>query len=60
MRPLYKKLRESIAEIAKADGYTQIITSSGNELAYIDDNFDITKKVMTKLGLKMPTRPAKK
>lgn len=60
MRPLYKILRESIAEIAKADGYTQIITSSGNELAYIDDNFDITKEVMTKLGLKMPTRPAKK
>lgn len=59
MRPLYKKLRGVIAEVSKAEGYTQILTTTGNEFAYIDDNFDITKKVMAKLGLKMPA-PAKK
>jgi outer membrane protein len=58
MRPLYTILRNTIAEIAKADGYTQILTSSGNEFAYLDNNFDITEKVMAKLGIKMP--PAKK
>jgi len=58
MRPLYTILRGAVAEIAKADGYTQILTSSGNEFAYLDDNFDITEKVMTKLGIKMP--PVKK
>tara|TARA_R110001632_G_scaffold29662_8_gene78606 strand:+ start:3579 stop:4097 length:519 start_codon:yes stop_codon:yes gene_type:complete len=58
MRPLYKILRETIAEIAKAESYTQIITSSGNELAYVDETYDITQKVMAKLGIKMP--PVKK
>lgn len=55
MRPLYKILRDVIAEIAKADGYTQVLTSSGNEFAYLDETFDMTQKVMTKLGIKMPT-----
>jgi outer membrane protein len=52
-------VREAIAGIAKAEGYTQIITSSGNELAYVDETYDITQKVMAKLGVKMPP-PAKK
>lgn len=52
MRPLYKKLSDVIAEISKAEGYTQILTSTGNEFAYIDDKYDITKKVMNKLGIK--------
>jgi outer membrane protein len=54
MRPLYKKLREVIAEISKANGYTQILTTTGNEFAYIDEKYDITKAVMDKLGLKIP------
>jgi outer membrane protein len=59
MRPLYKKLRGVIAEISKAGGYTQILTTTGNEFAYIDEQFDITKQVMDKLGIKMP-EPEKK
>ena len=59
MRPLYKKLRGVIAEVSKADGYTQILTTTGNEFAYIDEKFDITKKVMAKMGLKMPPPPKK-
>ena len=54
MRPLYTKLRKVIADIAKADSYTQVLTTSGNEFAYIDEKFDITKKVMDKLGIKLP------
>ena len=52
MRPLYKKLREVIAEISKANNFTQILTITGNEFAYIDEKFDITKLVMDKLGIK--------
>ena len=59
MRPLYKKLRGVIAEVSKAGAYTQVLTISGNEFAYLDENFDLTKKVMDKLGLKMPEPPKK-
>ena len=59
MNPLYQILGKAITEIAKAEGYSQVLTSSGNEFAYIDEAFDITQKVMDKLGLKMPP-PAKK
>lgn len=54
MRPVYKKLAGVIAEISKAEGFTQVLTTSGNEFAYIDEKFDITQKVMDKLGLKLP------
>ena len=59
MRPLYKKLSGVIDEIAKAGGYTQVLTTSGNEFAFIDEKFDLTKKVMDKLGIKIP-EPEKK
>lgn len=59
MRPLYKKLSGVIAEIAKADGYTQILTTTGNEFAYADKKYDITQKVMDKMGIKMPEQPKK-
>ncbi|KAB1159922.1 OmpH family outer membrane protein [Tenacibaculum aiptasiae] len=52
MRPLYKKLSEVIAEVAKANGYTQILTTNGNQFEYIDERYDITKLVLEKLGIK--------
>ena len=52
MRPLYKKLGEVITEVAKANGYTQILTTNGNQFGYIDERFDITKLVLDKLGIK--------
>ncbi|MBA6155027.1 OmpH family outer membrane protein [Tenacibaculum sp. S7007] len=52
MRPLYKKLSETIAEVAKANGYTQILTTNGNQFGYIDEKFDITQLVLDKLGIK--------
>ena len=59
MRPLYKKLTDAIAVIAKAEGYTQVLTTSGNEFAYIDEKFDLTQKVMDKLGVKIPKEDKK-
>lgn len=52
LRPLYKKLSEIIAEVAKANGYTQVLTTTGNEFGYIDERFDITQLVLDKLGIK--------
>lgn len=54
MRPLYKKLNDAITAVVKENGYTQILTSTGNQFAYIDEKFDITKLVMAKLGIKEP------
>jgi outer membrane protein len=55
MRPLYKKLSDAISVIAKADGYSQILTITGNEFAYMDNKFDITELVIKNLGIKVPT-----
>ena len=52
MRPLYQKLSEVIAEVAKANGYTQILTTNGNQFGYIDERYDITQLVLDKLGIK--------
>lgn len=54
MRPLYHKLNQAIGEIAKQNGYTQILTIQGNQFAYIDEKYDITELVMKKLQLKAP------
>lgn len=54
MVPLYKKLNTAIEQVAKENGYTQILVNTGNQFAYIDENFDITELVMNKLGIKLP------
>ena len=52
MRPLYKKITDLTASIAKEKGYSQILTIAGSSFAYIDEKLDITKLVLAKLGLK--------
>lgn len=54
MRPLYKKLSDAIKLVVKENGYTHILTISGNEFAYVDEKYDITELVMAKLGIKAP------
>jgi outer membrane protein len=54
MRPLYKKLNEAIELVAKGGNYTQILTVTGNQFAYIDNKFDITELVIKSLGIKIP------
>ena len=49
----YKKIINEVIEgIAKEKGYTQILTLTGNNFAYIDVKHDITKLVLDKLGIK--------
>jgi len=51
LRPLYKKISDMIAVVANEQGYTQILTVDGNEFAYANEKFDITKLVKTKLDI---------
>ncbi|AXT60601.1 OmpH family outer membrane protein [Aquimarina sp. AD10] len=53
LQPLYQKIGKALEEIAKAEKYTQVFTISSSGLAYVDPNFDLTKKVTTKLGIKI-------
>ena len=53
MRPLYKKVGEAVAVVSKSEKFTQVFTLDGNELAYVDPQFDITLKTAAKLGLKI-------
>ena len=52
MRPLYVKVKNIVAQIAQEKNYTQVLTTTGNEFAYIDPAHDITDLVLAKLGLK--------
>jgi outer membrane protein len=54
MRPLYTKLSKAISIVSKENGYTQVFTVTGNEFAYVDAKFDITKLVLTKLEVVIP------
>ncbi|MCK8522736.1 OmpH family outer membrane protein [Aquimarina sp. D1M17] len=53
LQPLYQKIGKALEEVAKAESYTQVFTITTSGLAYVDPNFDLTKKVMTKLGIKI-------
>ena len=53
LQPLYDKIGKAIQEVAKADGYSQLFTTTVSGLAYADPTYDITKKVLTKLGIKL-------
>ncbi|WP_420573836.1 OmpH family outer membrane protein [Kordia sp.] len=53
MRPLYKKVSDAVAVISKEEKYTQVFTLDGNELAFVDPQYDLTIKVAQKLGLKV-------
>lgn len=52
LNPLYQKIGKALEEIAKAEGYSQVIITSGNnKIGYMDPKFDVTNAVMTKLGI---------
>ncbi|KAA1242744.1 OmpH family outer membrane protein [Aquimarina sp. RZ0] len=53
LQPLYQKIGKVLEEVAKSEGYSQVLTITNSGLAYIDPKFDLTKTVMTKLGLKV-------
>ncbi len=52
LRPLYKKIGENVAIVAKELQYTQVLNiGNNNNLAYIDPAHDITVKTLAKMGI---------
>ena len=52
LQPLYTKIGENVAIVAKELGYTQILNiGNNNNLAYVDPAHDITIKVLAKMGI---------
>jgi outer membrane protein len=52
LRPLYNKIGVAIESIVKEEGYTQIFDEN-NSIIYIDPKFDLTLKVLDKLGIEV-------
>lgn len=50
-QPLYEKINAAMLEVIKEENYTQILHAGGNALAFAAEQYDITNKVMTKLGI---------
>lgn len=51
LQPLYQKIGTVLEEVAKAEGYTQILTVSNSGLAFLDPKYDVTNTVLIKLGI---------
>lgn len=49
-RPLYQKIAVALEKVAKAESFTQILTTDSG-LIYLEPEYDITLKVMTEMGL---------
>lgn len=50
---LYEKINEAMLQVIQEENYTQIFHSGGNDLAFSAQEFDITIKVMNKLGIQV-------
>lgn len=50
LQPLYKKIGEALDKVAKAQGYTQVMQTTG-DMVYLDPNFDLTVAILTELGI---------
>ncbi|WP_109851956.1 OmpH family outer membrane protein [Aquimarina sp. AU58] len=59
LQPLYQKIGKALEEVAKTEKYTQVFTITTSGLAYVDPKYDVTKTVMTKLGITIKESPKK-
>ncbi len=50
-QPLYEKINTAMMQVVQEENYTQILHSGGNSLAFFAEEYDITDKVMQKLGI---------
>lgn len=51
--PLYEKINAAMLEVINEEGYTQILHSGSNALAFSAEGYDITGKVIAKLGIEV-------
>ncbi len=52
LQPVIDKAKQAINDVAKENGYTEIIDTSLGVILYSDEKFDILPLVKTKLGIK--------
>lgn len=52
-KPLYEKINETMLQVIQEENYTQIFHSGGNDLAFSAQEYDITMKVIDKLGIQV-------
>lgn len=53
LRPLYQKIAVALEEIVKEEGFTQVFNEN-QSLIYISPEYDLTVKVMKRIGLEIP------
>ncbi|WP_286761541.1 OmpH family outer membrane protein [Salegentibacter sp. UBA1130] len=52
--PLYEKINVAMRAVIQEEGFTQILHAGGNSLAFSAEEYDITEKVMNKMGIEIP------
>lgn len=57
LSPLYNKIGNALEKIAKDENYTQVLQST-NDVVYLDPDYDLTVKILTELGIKIPQEAA--
>lgn len=50
-QPLFEKINTAMLQVIQEEKYTQILHAGGNALAFSSEEYDITKKVLAKLGI---------
>ena len=50
-KPLYERINTAMLQVIQEEKYTQILHAGGNALAFSSEEYDITKKVLAKLGI---------
>lgn len=50
-QPLYEKINAAMLEVVNDENFTQIFHAGGTSLAFSAEEFDITMKVLKKLGI---------
>ncbi len=63
LKPITDKLQKAIDEVAKEDGYTYIFNSTNSSgvatILHGPEQYNVTDKVMKKLGITVPVAPEK-
>lgn len=52
-QPLYEKINAAMLEVVNEENYTQIFHAGGTSLAFSSEEYDITMKVLKKLGIEV-------
>ena len=57
LSPLYKKIGEALDKVAKAEGFTQVMQTTG-DMVYLDPNYDLTLSIIKEMGIVIKEQPA--